>query len=377
MTSKQRSYPGVELKRHPLAAAEMAASGCVDRLQSFPTDEAIALEVIDVYRAMRDADQLSSPSGEWRWIFDVSRRGYQAALESGDREGLMGLLRNFFRNELSFGLVSHATFDDLSDGDENTLMEFSNAILLDVDTWLEFCDSPSIAALEMPAVGNPYGIVLEGTLILPDAPRHSYHARKLQGLMHHCGPRPVILEIGGGYGSVFWRLWNTPGMVGEFCYINCDLEETLFLFCYFALTGAASFGSRNIPPPKIKWALDGVIRGQDTQQYDLILVPASRSGFLDCGVDIAYNSNSLSEMAREDVEDYFRIINRLKPRFIFHQNSNFFPWEASSRGHIEVLARDFPIDHGVYEELYRAVAPWMGAQGRYREYLYARRDLVK
>ena len=333
--------------------------------------------MFDVYGALRDADQLSSPSGEWKWIFDATRIGFQDALQSGDRERLTELLRNFFRNDLSFGLVSHSTFDDLSDGDENALTEFSNATLLDVDTWLEFCDSPPIASLEMPMVGNPYGIVLDGALILPDAPRHFYHARKLESLVRHCGTRPVILEIGGGYGSVFWRLRNTLGLNGKFCYISCDLEETLFLFCYFVLTEVGSSGSQKIPPPKLKWALDGAVSNQDTEDFDLILVPASRSGSLDCGVDIVYNSNSLSEMGREHVEDYFRLINRLKPRYIFHQNSNFFPWETSLRGHIEVLARDFPIDHGVYEELYRAVAPWQGGQGRHREYLYARRGWMK
>ena len=174
-----------------------------------------------------------------------------------------------------------------------------------------------------------------------------------------------------------WRLRNSPGLNGKFCYISCDLEETLFLFCYFVLTVVGSSGSPKIPPPKRKWALDGRVNRQDTEDFDLILVPASRAGFLDCGVEIVYNSNSLSEMGREDVEDYFCLINRLEPRYIFHQNSNFFPGETSSHGHTEVLARDFPIDYGVYEELNRAVAPWQGGQGRHREDLYARRDLMK
>ena len=86
MALKQLSYAGVEPKRHPLATAEMAAIGCLDRLQSFPTDEAVISGVFDVYRALRDADQLSSPSGEWKWIFDATRIGFQDALQSGDRE---------------------------------------------------------------------------------------------------------------------------------------------------------------------------------------------------------------------------------------------------------------------------------------------------
>ena len=154
-------------------------------------------------------------------------------------------------------------------------------------------------------------------------------------------------------------------------YINCDLEEILFLFFYFVVTGALS---SKISPPKLKWAIDGQISRQDTEEYDLIFIPASRFGFLDCGADIAYNSNSLSEMGREDIEAYLWFINHLNPRYIFHQNSNAVAWNVSARGHDEVLARDFPINYAVYEELYRAVTPWQGAHGRYREYLYARRD---
>jgi hypothetical protein len=70
-------------------------------------------------------------------------------------------------------------------------------------------------------------------------------------------------------------------------------------------------------------------------------------------------------------------VNRNRPKFIFHQNSNYNVWktpEESIFGHVDVLARDFPIDKSSYEECYRAVSPWMGARGRYREYLYARRD---
>ena len=102
-------------------------------------------------------------------------------------------------------------------------------------------------------------------------------------------------------------------------------------------------------------------------------MPASVHASIDCGIDIAYNSNSLSEMSREDIHSYFETIHRNKPGSIFHQNSNFFPWEESSRGHVEILARDFPVDRVNYREVYRAVSPWMGARGRYREYLWARK----
>jgi hypothetical protein len=135
-------------------------------------------------------------------------------------------------------------------------------------------------------------------------------------------------------------------------------------------------GSDKNAKPTLKWAIDGVVTREDTERFDLILVPAMKHNGIKCGIDIAYNSNSLSEMTRQDIEEYFVTINGNRPKFIFHQNSNFNLWKESSRGHVEVLARDFPIDCYSYEECYRAISPFMGAHGRYREYMYIRRDMI-
>ena len=142
------------------------------------------------------------------------------------------------------------------------------------------------------------------------------------------------------------------------------------------MTCAASSQSKDVAPPKVKWAIDGHITNEDVTEYDLILVPASRHSALDCELDIVYNAHSLSELAPDDVDHYFQTINRIRPRFMLHVNSNFFPWSESSLGHIEVLSRDFPVDRKNYIEISRAVSPWMGANGRYREYLYMRKDMI-
>jgi hypothetical protein len=374
MTLDQTTYPGVEFKKHLGATADSTISGCRDRLAEYPTDRELAQDILDIYTTMKDRRRMSAPSGEWEWIFRRRHGRFQAVLEDQDLDGLVSLLRGLFRNDLSFGLVSHSVYDDLVSGAESRQLDFANAIMLDIDTWLEFCDSPPLAELEIPDVGNPFGIEVDGALVVPDACRHAYHTRRLRSLMDHIQRRPTVLEVGGGYGGVFWRLWRDRKAPEGFCYVNCDLEETLFVFHYFVSTAVAN-GGPDVSRPRVKWALDERITAEDTAEYDLILVPASNRDSIDCGFDIAYNANSFSEMAREDLHDYFGIIDRNAPRFIFHQNSNFIPWKESSRGHMETLARDFPIDEEMYEKHYMAVSPWTGANGRYREYLYAHRDV--
>jgi len=122
----------------------------------------------------------------------------------------------------------------------------------------------------------------------------------------------------------------------------------------------------------VSWAFDGV-RQKDLTPGAIILVPAELVGRVACDVRVAFNSNSLSEMAKTTVEGYFDFVNRLGPKHIYHQNSNFLLFPDSVR-HIEVLARDFPIDRANYSEIYRSIAPWQTAGGRYREFLFTRKS---
>jgi hypothetical protein len=103
---------------------------------------------------------------------------------------------------------------------------------------------------------------------------------------------------------------------------------------------------------------------------DIVLLPAGKTHLVH-KADIMFNANSLSEMGRETIEGYMRDMHRLKPRYFFHQNSNYLLFPKSQR-HIEILASEFPIKKNLYRELYAALAPWQGAGGRYREYLYER-----
>ena len=146
--------------------------------------------------------------------------------------------------------------------------------------------------------------------------------------------------------------------------------ETLLINYYFTKKWSYISG-KNI---KIKWVLDGAISSEDKDEYDLILVPATSHENIRVDFDVAYNANSFSEMSSQDINRYFETIRKNKPEYIFHQNSNYRLWVTSSRGHVEVLAEDFPIPPE-YRLLYQAISPWTGAGGRYREYLYTLKRL--
>jgi hypothetical protein len=348
------SYPAVAAQQHPLADGSRVLAGCARGACAPDGDDLrYAEEIIDLHHRLQGR---TVADGAWEWINTNWRAGYIDSIVSRDVPRLARYLATLFRNETSAGLVSYS-FAALQK--EGAARELENRIMLDLDTWREFTDQDDDALpyLDSPRVGSPFGLRIGDILISIDSPRHDYFACKINHLAHISSlPRPRILEIGGGYGGLCLQLLRRLHNV---CYINCDLPETLYIAYYFLRKGV------NAP---IHWVLsDAAIEGYP--ETGLLFVPAQFAGNVRCQVDIAFNTNSLSEMERPSVEAYMALLHRLRPTWFMHSNSNFllFP---SSEMHVEVLASEFPIDRALYCELSRAIAPWQGASGRCREFVY-------
>ena len=58
---------------------------------------------------------------------------------------------------------------------------------------------------------------------------------------------------------------------------------------------------------------------------------------------------------------------------IYHENSNFLLFPDSER-HIEILGKDFPIDTKAYNLIQMTISPFLGGNGRYREFIYKRHE---
>lgn len=222
-----------------------------------------------------------------------------------------------------------------------------SAILLDLDAWREFTEQGDLSILETSDIGSPKGIKANGVFISHDQPRFNYHALRIKTL----NPKSV-LEIGGGYGGLALQLLRMTNVR----YIDIDLPETLYLTYYFLAKSGMD----------VKWAVDSF------PVADVVLVPAGRKEILKGQFDVVFNSYSLSEMGKQSSDEYIDLINtQWQPKYFFHENSNFLLYPNSER-HIEILARDFPIDKAKYHKVYQAVSPWQGSGGRGREFFYER-----
>ena len=169
--------------------------------------------------------------------------------------------------------------------------------------------------------------------------------------------RPIICEIGGGYGGLILQLLKRNF---KDIYINIDILETLLINYYFL---------RKYTKKKI--ILCDLENPKKFNNQNIYLATTSYFSKLKVKIDIIFNSNSFSEMSKNDVIYYFKYINILKSKYIYHQNSNFLLFPNSLR-HIEILAKDFPINKKKYKLILKSMSMFGSGSGRYREYLYKR-----
>lgn len=293
---------------------------------------------------------LGKSDGEWRYLDLYKRGNYIDSIKQPKAVLLPTLFANMFRNDATYGIVT-PSYVDVNE------VEVKNQILLDLDTCFEFTHLSKIDRLLFERNwGNPFGLLIDEKVLSPDSPRHYYFAEKMAALVAGTTKQRIV-EIGGGYGGLalmFRRLLPTVP------YVIVDLFETCLLQYYFlrkaGLKVAFVLDSAEMPDPD-------AIAIVPTDISDTFL-----SMFTDIG--IVFNSRSLSEMSKDTIEHYFALIQlRLKPLYIYHENSNFLLFPDSVR-HVEILASEFPIDPLRYRMEQMNVSPFMGGSGRYREFLY-------
>ena len=336
-------------------------AGIDERGMIFEWDTHCALKTLGVYDRLKKNSFLTNPDGAWGNIKPLWEQRYIPALESGDLRGLLDLMRNFFRNELSAGLISHVSERNPSGFDHEGV---NGKIVCDLVACARRHPEVQLAQLEIPCIGNPYGLGIEHHLIVPDAPRHYSHAKKIIQLMSEV-EYPRILEIGAGYGGVLYMLQSL--MAGKrYQYVICDLECVLFIALYFLQTSKAILNY----PERISFVCDpDDWNNEDITRADIILVPATLlSSLSEHRFDLVYNSNSFSEMDGHTLKRYFDFINVIAPQYIFLM-ANL--WGGLAFDYPTIKLSDFPIseDYKVAEWCY---APWIAGAGKSKEVVYAR-----
>jgi hypothetical protein len=309
----------------------------------------------------KGAPRVYQPYGEWGDVIKTTRGEYLAALERSDSLELSRLLRDFFRNCGADGLLTTGYFPEISTASTRKKRAFICAMLQDYSSWKDLTGNTSPRPLAAPAIGNPWGYLIDRQLVMPGACRHNYFAHQACALLSDIPGVPVVAEIGGGFGGVAYFLLS---MMDKCRYIDFDLPEILLLEQYYLMSAF----------PKKKFLLYGEHQVEfrcALESYDVILMPNFEFPKLpDASVDVFVNTGSLSEMEYATVEEYIDQIARTCRLYFFHDNSDR---EEPKGRRVEIPASRFPIPARIFRKVYKAKSPWVGmGEERFREHLYRR-----
>ncbi len=194
--------------------------------------------------------------------------------------------------------------------------------------------SPLFQDGKQPMAGVPIqlGFDISGRRITPDLVRYQSYFRNLHslGILAEIEKRTeddrfVFFEIGAGYGSLAYQLAKRNR--GRMSCIIVDLPLMLiFTACYMAV---------NLPDLNV-FIFDPANPDArpDTKIHDLILVPNYRLDVLEGidGIDLAFNSLSLQEMAETQIDEYLDFMKRhVRGGFYYHGTFVLFKEDTVNR----------------------------------------------
>lgn len=277
----------------------------------------IIKRIINSYKKAKSAQRSVplpyQPGGEWRNIINAEYQPLIIALNKEDVSELKNLFSNFCRSTVSEHLDIGLDFRRFHKHGFST--RYVNQYLRQLHIWTSLIgDSKSLDSLSFPLIGNPFGPVIEGNLIPRCTIRHHYYATRLVDLATNI-EKPVICEIGGGFGGMAYHLLSNKEKV--FKYIDFDLPEVTAIISYFLMNA--------FPDKKVLLFGEGKTSSQAINSNDIILMPSFELPSLeDRSVDIVFNSISLVEMDEHTIAEYLRQIGRICRRFFIHINDDWY-----------------------------------------------------
>jgi|GEM_PF-876487 len=314
-----------------------------------PQDRALVERIFHAYGRMK-ADQekagaLYQPSPFWQRILADAYADLLAGLRDHDVARFHYFLQNFGAWPRDHAVESTVLIRDCA-GSFLKSRYLRNAVFhRQLDLWKWFYDGRQpVSRLSYPTTGNQAGAYINGVFVGPGSFFNEIHGTLLSGLLKG-GTRPVVAELGAGYGKFAWFILRD---LESFAYVDLDLPETLCLAAYYMMKAfpdkrALLYGEEEFTP-------------NAAGRYDLIFLPcydihklAPRS------VDLFLNKNSLGEMREDAVHNYTRLIARATKWWFFHMNHDvarnyYSEHDEQDRG---LLGYEYPMPPEEFRLLFR------------------------
>jgi len=223
------------------------------------------------------------------------------ALKNRDISALRRMYHNFYRDSCSSGLipVSRMPWADRAAINDTHRRFYLGDALCAIDYWKEQTAGRfTIADLAGPNIGNPFGVMLDGTLVRFEAPFQHYCAYKLSTVLSG-GPSTVV-EIGGGFGGMAYYLMRDRQPV---TYFDFDLPESIALTSYFLLKAF----------PSLTFLLYGEkqMTAEEIARANVVLMPLFEIEQVPPrSVDVTFSSHAISALPPRFIGHYLETIGR-------------------------------------------------------------------
>jgi len=258
------------------------------------------------------------PSHGWKDSLEMEWAKYLEFINNRDSIKIGNFLRNFFRNEGITGLWGPANmYQNFVNSDYYSHILRVNLLMEQYVTWKQNFPGLPIEELDAPRIGNPWGFNFKGNLIYEPVFEYNYQSHYFLQLLSKV-EKPVILEIGGGFGGLAYNLLSKNE---DITYIGVDLPENVMIQSYYL--------SCAFPNRKILFYNDYLeaLTNETVLDYDICLLPNFvlddihlQKIDLMQKIDLIVNVHSLSEMSMDTITEYFKQIDKLKSSYFYHEN---------------------------------------------------------
>lgn len=332
-----------QLAHNPAAGrVEVHAPGFVE---PDPADLPLVRRIFESYRRMK-ADQRTAggvylPSSLWQQQLDSAYSSLNEGLERDDLAPFHHFLANFGAWERYTG-VTWSTLIRGSAGSALKRRHLENEVFLrQARIWQWFYGGRRpIAALRQPAHGNQLGAHVDGEfLTVSSFPIEVYGNLLAQLLDGH--QRPVVAELGGGYGIQAYYLLSQRGPAS---YVDFDLPETLCLAAYYL--------AKCFPERRLLLYGEADYSPALHEEYDLLFMPSFvMERLASDSVTLFVNEFSLGEMTSEAARNFVSHIAR-SAEYFFHVNHDRVPnvYGGDARG---LLGFEYPVPADRFVQLFR------------------------
>lgn len=247
----------------------------------------------------------------WEEIRQRSLQPVMDALLTRDIAALRAMYRNFFRNPCSTGLIGvpygmTSAYFGPTIKDVHRRYYLSEA-LHHVEYWsAQTSGRFALRELAAPEIGNPFGVVTEGTLVEAGAPYRHYCAHRICSLLD--SEAGTVAELGGGFGGMaYYLLRDRPATR----YLDFDVPESIALTSYYLMKAF----------PRLTFLLYGeeeITKGMLTRA-DVVLLPLFELARIPpANVAVTFSSHSMSDIPSDRLPDYLNNIARITRKYFLY-----------------------------------------------------------